>query len=153
MNSRNWLSGHFYWFWITWKSRLHAKLQNHFWYFFPVTLVKVEIQESNLHQMNHKKVYFLTCLMQNFQKINMVGCRALNDRANHYGQPCRLHTITFRVHLQYKMPVTIHMFFRFNMISETESFEYLQCKKNKNVFSLIVNYIIKSQYRHQCKSI
>ena len=55
---------------------------------FPVTLVKVEVQESNLHQINHKKVYFLTCFMQNLQKPIMVGSRALNDRANHYGPPC-----------------------------------------------------------------
>ena len=56
---------------------------------FPLTLVKVEVQESNLHQMNHKKVYFLTCFMQNIQKPNMVGSRALNDHSNHHGPPCR----------------------------------------------------------------
>ena len=56
---------------------------------FSVTLVKVEVQESNLHEMSHKKVYFLTCFMQNIQKPNMVGSRALNDRANHYGPPCK----------------------------------------------------------------
>ena len=55
---------------------------------FPVTLVKVEVKESNLHQMNHKKVYFLTHFMQNVQKLHMGGGRALNDRANHYGPPC-----------------------------------------------------------------
>ena len=38
--------------------------------------------------MNHKKVNFLTYLMQNVQKLNMVGCRALNGRQNHYGPPC-----------------------------------------------------------------
>ena len=26
--------------------------------------------------------------MQNVQKLNMVGSRALNDRSNHYGPPC-----------------------------------------------------------------
>ena len=55
---------------------------------FPVTFVKVEIEENNIHQMNYKKVYVLTCFMQNVQKLNMVGCRALNDRANHYRPPC-----------------------------------------------------------------
>ena len=55
---------------------------------FPVTLVTFEVQESNLHQMNHKKVYFLTRFMQNVEKLHMGGGRALNDRANHYGPPC-----------------------------------------------------------------
>ena len=55
----------------------------------PVTLVKIEVQESNLHQMNHKKVYFLTCFIQNIQNHSMVGCRALNERAILYGPPCR----------------------------------------------------------------
>ena len=55
---------------------------------FLVTLDKDEVQESNLHQMSHKKVYFLTCFMQNVQKLKMAGCRALNERANHYGPPC-----------------------------------------------------------------
>ena len=39
--------------------------------------------------MNQKKVYFLTCFVQNIQKPNVVGSRALNDRANYYGPPCR----------------------------------------------------------------
>ena len=58
---------------------------------FPVTVVEVEVQESSLHQMNHKKVYFLTFFMQNVQKLNMVGSRALNYRPNHYGPPCIKH--------------------------------------------------------------
>ena len=68
--------------------KVACKVAKSFLTLFPVTLVKVEVQESSLHQMNCKKVYFLTCLMQNVQKLNMVGCRALNDRANHYGPPC-----------------------------------------------------------------
>ena len=66
-----------------------CKVAKSFLTLFPVTLVKVEVQESNLHQMNHKKVYFLTCFMQNIQKPNMVGSRALNVRSNHYGPPCK----------------------------------------------------------------
>ena len=69
--------------------KVACKVAKSFLTLFPVTLVKVEVQESSLHQMNCKKVYFLTCLMQNVQKLNMVGCRALNDRSNHYGPPCR----------------------------------------------------------------
>ena len=69
--------------------KVACKVAKLFLTLFPVTLVKVEVQESSLHQMNRKKVYFLPCFMQNVQKLNMVGCRALNDRANHYGPPCR----------------------------------------------------------------
>ena len=68
--------------------KVACKVAKSFLILFPVTLVKVEVQESSLHQMNCKKVYFLPCFMQNVQKLNMVGCRALNDRANHYGPPC-----------------------------------------------------------------
>ena len=68
--------------------KVACKVAKSFLTLFPVTLVKVEVQESSLHQMNHKKVYFLTCFMQNVQKLNMVGYRALNDRADHYGPPC-----------------------------------------------------------------
>ena len=67
--------------------KVACKVAKSFLTLFPVTLVKVEVQESSLHQMNRKKVYFLTCLIQNVQKLNMVGCRALNDRSNHYGPP------------------------------------------------------------------
>ena len=70
--------------------KVACKVAKSFLTLFPVTLVKVEVQESNLHQMNHKKVYFLTCFMQNVQKLNMVGSRALNDRSNHYGPPCNV---------------------------------------------------------------
>ena len=69
--------------------KVACKVVKSFLTLIPVILVKFEVQESNLHQMNHKKVYFLTCFMQNIQKPNMVGSRALNDRANHYGPPCR----------------------------------------------------------------
>ena len=68
--------------------KVACKVAKSFLTLFPVTLVKVEVQESNLHQMNHKKVYFLTCFMQNIQKPNMVGSIALNDRSNHFGPPC-----------------------------------------------------------------
>ena len=68
--------------------KVACKVAKSFLTLFPVTLVKVELQESSLHQMNHEKVYFLTCFMQNVQKINRVGCRALNDRSNHCGPPC-----------------------------------------------------------------
>ena len=68
--------------------KVACKVPKSFLTLFPVTLVKVEIQESNLHQMNPKKVYFLTRFMQNVQKLHKVGCRALNDWANHYGPPC-----------------------------------------------------------------
>ena len=30
-----------------------AKLQSNIRYFFPVTLVKIELQKNNLHQMNY----------------------------------------------------------------------------------------------------
>ena len=68
--------------------KVACKVAKPFVTLFPITLVKVEVQESSLHQMNFKKVYFLTCFMQNAQKLNMVGSIALNDRANHYGPPC-----------------------------------------------------------------
>ena len=71
------------------KIKVACKEAKSFLTLFPVTLVKVEVQESSLHQMNHKKVYFLTCFMQNVQKLIMVGCRALNGRQNHYGPPCK----------------------------------------------------------------
>ena len=70
--------------------KVACKVAKSFLTLFPVTLVKIEVQESNLHQMNHKKVYFLTCFIKNVQKLHMVGCRALNERANHYGPPCNL---------------------------------------------------------------
>ena len=69
--------------------KVACKVAKSFLTLFPVTLVKVEVQESNLLQMNCKKVYFLACFMQNVQKSNMVGSRALNDWANHYGPPCK----------------------------------------------------------------
>ena len=68
--------------------KVACKVAKSFLTLFPVTLVQVEVQESTLHQMNHKKVYFLTCFIKNVQKLHMVGCRALNERANHYGPPC-----------------------------------------------------------------
>ena len=70
--------------------KVACKLAKSFLTLFSVTLVKIEVQESNLHQINNKKVYFLTYFMQNIQKLNMVGSRALNDRPNHYGPPCRI---------------------------------------------------------------
>ena len=91
MNSKNLLSGNFLLVLnhiCQSRIKVACKVAKSFLTLFPVTLVKVEVQESSLHQMNHKKVYFLTCFMQNVQKLNMVGCRALNDRANHYGPPC-----------------------------------------------------------------
>ena len=69
--------------------KVACKVAKSFLTLLPVTLVKIEVQESNLHQMNHKKVYFLTHFMQNVQKLHKVGCRALNDWANHYGPPCK----------------------------------------------------------------
>ena len=69
--------------------KVACKVAKSFLTLFSVTLVKVEVQESNLHQMNHKKVYFLTCFMQNIQKPNILGSRALNVRSNHYGPPCK----------------------------------------------------------------
>ena len=69
--------------------KVACKVAKSFLTLFPVTLVKVEVQESNLYQMNQKKVYFLTCFVQNVQKFNMVGCRALNGCPNHYGPPCK----------------------------------------------------------------
>ena len=53
--------------------KVACKVAKSFLTLFPVTLVKVEVQESNLHQMNHKKVYFLTHFMQNVQKLHMGG--------------------------------------------------------------------------------
>ena len=70
--------------------KVACKVAKSFLTLFPVTLVKVEVQESSLHQMNHKKVYFLTCFIKNVQKLHMIGCRALNERANHYGPPCSI---------------------------------------------------------------
>ena len=70
--------------------KVACKVAKSFLTLFPATLDKVEVQESNLHQIHHKKVYFLTCFMQNVQKLDMVGYRALNNRANHYGPPCIL---------------------------------------------------------------
>ena len=55
---------------------------------FHVTLIKYELQKSNLHQMNHLKVYFLTYFMQNSQKLNMVGYTASNMWPKRYGGPC-----------------------------------------------------------------
>ena len=68
--------------------KVACKVAKSFLTLFPVTLVKVEVQECSLHQMKQKKVYFLTCFMQYAQKLNMVGCSALNGRQNHYGPPC-----------------------------------------------------------------
>ena len=79
------------------KVTVACKVAKSFLTLFPVTLVKIEVQESTLHQMNHKKVYFLTRFMQNFQKLNMVGCRTLNDRANHYGPHCKRQISNFPV--------------------------------------------------------
>ena len=84
--------------------KVACKVAKLFLTLFPVTLVKVEVQESSLHQMNHKKVYFLPCFMQNVQKLNMVGCRALNDWSNHYGPPCsRTVNISWLKHFFSKM--------------------------------------------------
>ena len=79
--------------------KVACKVARSFVTLFPVTLVKVQVQEGNFDQMNHKEVYFLASFMQNVQKPNMVGSRALNDRPNHYGPPCRLLT---QGHLQIK---------------------------------------------------
>ena len=55
---------------------------------FHVTLIKYELQKSNLHQMNHLKVYFLAYFMQNSQKLNMVGYTASNMWPKRYEGPC-----------------------------------------------------------------
>ena len=83
--------------------KVACKVAKSFLTLFPVTLVKVEIQESSLHQMNSKKVYFLPCFMQNVQKLNMVGCTALNDRANHYGPPCIVVAVFLQISDQRKI--------------------------------------------------
>ena len=75
--------------------KVACKVAKSFLTLFLVILVKVEVQESNLYQMNQKKVYFLTCFVQNTQNPNVRGNRALNDRANHYGPPCKLILYSF----------------------------------------------------------
>ena len=43
--------------------------------------------------MNHLKVYFLTYLMQNNPKLNMVGYTASNMWPKRYGGPCTSYSI------------------------------------------------------------
>ena len=70
--------------------KVACKVAKSFSTLFPLTLVKVELQERNLHQIKHKKVYFFTCFMQNVQKLKMAGCRALNEQSILYGPPCNV---------------------------------------------------------------
>ena len=53
--------------------KVACKVAKSFLTLFSVTLVKVEVQESNLHEMNHKKVYFLTCFIFWILKYNKNG--------------------------------------------------------------------------------
>ena len=58
--------------------KVACKVAKSFLTLFPVALVKVEVQESNSYQMNQKKVYCLTCFIQNNQKLNILGWKAKN---------------------------------------------------------------------------
>ena len=65
-------------------------MQSNIRYFSQVSLVKIELQKDNLHQMNYWKVYILVCLIKIFQKVNMVGPVDKNVRPKRYGGPCKL---------------------------------------------------------------
>ena len=71
------------------KNKVAFNVKINFLTLFHVTLKKHELQKSNLHQLNHLKVYFLAYFMQNSQKLNMVGYTASNMWPKRYGGPCR----------------------------------------------------------------
>ena len=60
-----------------------------YWRFSPVSLVNIDLQKSNLHQMNYWKAYFLAFSIKNIQNVIMVGPRNSNLPAKKYGGPCR----------------------------------------------------------------
>ena len=73
-----------------------ANLQSDIWLFFPVSLVKINLQKSNKHQMNHWKIYFLAYFITKIQKVNMVSHKDSNVRAKRYGGPCNSKKWLFR---------------------------------------------------------
>ena len=70
------------------KIKVACKVAKSFFTLFPVALVKVEVQESNIHQINHLKAYLMTCFLQNVHKVTMVGCTDQNICPETYGGPC-----------------------------------------------------------------
>ena len=50
--------------------------------------MKIEVQKSSLHQIKHLKAYFMTCFMQNAQKLNVLWCTAQSVCLETYGGPC-----------------------------------------------------------------
>ena len=58
--------------------KVASKVAKLFLTLLAVTWVKIELQKSNLDQINHLKVYFVTCFMPNIQKLTMVGYTASN---------------------------------------------------------------------------
>ena len=71
---------------VTW---VWSKVAKRYWRLYPVSLMKIDLQKTNLHQMNYWQVYFLAHIIQNIQKVNMVGPRDSNVLAKTYGGPCR----------------------------------------------------------------
>ena len=64
-----------------------------------VTLIKHKLWKSNLDQISHLKVYLLTYLMQNIQKLNMVDYTASNIWTKRYGGPCTFWQVFFFTNL------------------------------------------------------
>ena len=54
-------------------TRVWSKVEKWYWRFFPVSLLKIDLQKTNLHQMNQWKVFFLAYFIINIPKVNIVG--------------------------------------------------------------------------------
>ena len=67
--------------------KVACKVEKCFLKLFHVTLIKIELQKSNLHQMIHGKVYFLTCFMQNVKKLNILSSTVPDLQPERYGGP------------------------------------------------------------------
>ena len=67
-----------------------SKVAKWYWRFSPVSLIKIDLQKTNLHQMNHWKVYFLAYFIINIPKVNMVGPRDSNVLTKTYGGFCNV---------------------------------------------------------------
>lgn len=70
------------------RTKVACNVKKEFWTHFPVTLIKVKLQKSNLYQINHLKVYFLVYFIKNIRKLNMIYPTTQNMRVERYGGPC-----------------------------------------------------------------
>ena len=80
-------------------TKVWSKVAKLYWRSCPVSLIKIDLQKTNLHQKNYWKVYFLAYFIQNIQKVNMVGPMDSNMPTKTYGGPCKYCSKKFQMTL------------------------------------------------------